>query len=438
MSKRYAETENPQYHRTYNELTSVSQIFLLPKMVELSSVSEKSIQGILQELESKADRCSNLLQSVTKEIEKTPDNPELIRHKLQREARQDVLSAEINFAHELILKKRGVNIVDQDIYHEKETAKISDKGNGSSQENCPKPILKTVTARELEGMEFPANENEVEFNFDIEEMLLAITMLQQKGDKFTLAELAQLIYPDIGSHQLHKSREYSRIYREINKLIETGYIIINAFKSVSKPNTKFYSVAHGKDLADVHKKEDSIKLSPPVSAAQMIEDPDFGLCEAAGEANPLRPILLEDVLSNLEIICRERNSAVGSDDLRQRFYPANNDGKVSSILKYLVDTGKVLRTKVKQKYFYHPHWMTVNPIQPEHEPMPPIKGVPKKVLAFQCEVCASLIGIKALDSLQIINCNGCQSKYLIDRRNAFRMNPAINLEVWSPIPNQIL
>ena len=57
----------------------------------------------------------------------------------------------------------------------------------------------------------------------------------------------------------------------------------------------------------------------------------------------------------------------------------------------------------------------------------------KKRLAFECEVCDGLIGVKAQDGLCTVNCFECGSEYLVLNKRAFRLGDGVKVTPWSPV-----
>jgi hypothetical protein len=157
---------------------------------------------------------------------------------------------------------------------------------------------------------------------------------------------------------------------------------------------------------------------------------------------PPSALLIEDVFSALMQICGEDESGkiVGAKELQERFFANHSPDYVRTLLNYLEATGKVAHKKGghnnTEKLFYP---ITPAPIpEPDPAPAPPpfkpaAKPAAKKVLAFQCEVCQALVGLKAQDIAFTVDCMGCGTTYMAEKGWIYRLGPGVRVQVWTPI-----
>jgi hypothetical protein len=150
------------------------------------------------------------------------------------------------------------------------------------------------------------------------------------------------------------------------------------------------------------------------------------------EPSPDLPLLIEDVLSALESSCKESGEAISSKALKEKFFPAHSINSVHQLLNYLESTGKAASTKSGQTKLFHPSWLWAKKPTP---PPPPFKieQVLKKVLAFQCEVCQALVGLKAQEGVFTVDCTGCGATYMAEKGWTYRLGQGIKVQVWTPM-----
>ena len=144
-----------------------------------------------------------------------------------------------------------------------------------------------------------------------------------------------------------------------------------------------------------------------------------------------KPLIIEDVLSALESLCQENRVSTTARELHEKVFPQHPAEKVRSLLNYLTETGKVAFVKEGQAKLYHPTWMW--PKKPTPLPPPVTKPTEnKRVLAFQCEVCQALVGLKAQEGIFTVDCPGCNSTYMANKGWVCRLYPGIKAQVWTP------
>jgi hypothetical protein len=148
--------------------------------------------------------------------------------------------------------------------------------------------------------------------------------------------------------------------------------------------------------------------------------------------HPDLPLLIEDVLSALESSCKESGEAISSKALKEKFFPAHSINSVHQLLNYLESTGKAASTKSGQTKLFHPSWLWAKKPTPPPAPFK-IDQVPKKVLAFQCEVCQALVGLKAQETAFTVDCMGCGATYMAEKGWTYRLGQGIKVQVWTPM-----
>lgn len=254
---------------------------------------------------------------------------------------------------------------------------------------------------------------------NIDEIVTGIELLGEQQGRFTVPQLLKIVSP--GSTTADPP--YYRMLRGVQNLAARGDLIQEPTRD--GPSLVFTIAPGGinrKGLAEISLTNYKKSKSAPVKAANH----DEFVRVLAGAPCPS----MDEIHQALESEFVNSPEGVTVQCIHKRF-PGSNLEEIRIRLKVLESEGMVQSVKRGLARFYHPKQID-RPI-----PLPSAKPVRareiKRVRLFPCEVCPDVaIPAAARSTPYTIPCNSCQSVYLIEGNEAYRLGPGIKIQIWVP------
>ncbi len=268
--------------------------------------------------------------------------------------------------------------------------------------------------------------------FKAEEVVAAIELLAENNDggKFTVSQVFGVLKPGAPC-QVHNKidPQYARTRRVMDKLVARGEIKDEGIW----PGT--YS--HVFSLADKgidHSSLGNLFVIPRHGPPPKGPEPEPPLAETptSTSAPPYKPLLLEDVEAALAFSAKSHRSGIAPIEFQQTFFREYLLEKVRQLLNYLCETGRAnTQPGPRQSKLYFPAThIPAKYVEVKPEAQAPIKI--DKSLAFRCEVCSRLVGVRAMVKITTEGCTGCDSEYMIHKGWAYRLYLPVQVLIWTP------
>lgn len=272
---------------------------------------------------------------------------------------------------------------------------------------------------------------------DINEITAAMELVSEKQGRFTVPEVAKIISPAICSNKT----EYMKILRVAKKLAARGDLC----QTPTTPGSPLiFTISPGgiesKGLDHIFPGCGSSLWKKTFPKRNRPRQADRGLFStpAAIHLAGATPAMDQAPAPSMSAIHQAlvaefatSPDGVALKDICRRF-PGSRQEDVRLRLKVMESEGEVESTKAGTACYYTPT-LADRPIPLPTANRKERKDI-KRVRLFPCEVCDAAIPAAASASLYTIPCNSCQSVYLIEGGEAYRLAPGIKIKTWIPDP----